>query len=377
MKLKLQSGSILKKHGAWHWRYYEDGKQKSVKLAEVSNEHRSKQDVIPIANGMAVRMSPGDKPRTGNLTVLQFAEHVYLPWAKQECRPATYYGYLKLWTGKLKSHFGEKRLFDYQPYHATEFLTGLARAGMGRNGVSHVRALMSGIFAHALALGHLRMNPIHDCKLLIKPRKPGKGQHYTVEEMKAILSGLRSEPQALVAMSLAFIGLNRAEIRGVKWEDVDTVNGVIHVCRSVWGKDHVSEGGKSERRLRDVSIGPLLCSILVEFHKAVPSKSGYVLENSASNPLELGQYSTRTIRPLFKKLGLEWKGYHAGRRGAETAMARYVNGDAQAVAHHFGHSMEVAMEHYIKPVPADTRRAALALDGELSANKGQQGTVNS
>ena len=56
MKLKLQSGSILKKHGAWHWRYYEDGKQKSVKLAEVSNEHRSKQDVIPIANGMAVRM---------------------------------------------------------------------------------------------------------------------------------------------------------------------------------------------------------------------------------------------------------------------------------------------------------------------------------
>jgi integrase len=221
------------------------------------------------------------------------------------------------------------------------------------------------------------MNPIHDCKLLIKPRKPGKGLHYTVDEMKAILSGLRSEPQALVAMSLAFVGLNRAEIRGVKREDVDTVNGIIHVCRSVWGKDHVSEGGKSERRLRDVSIGPLLCSILEQYRVAVPSVSGYLLENSAGNPLELGQYSTRTIRPLFKKLGLEWKGYHAGRRGAETAMARHVNGDAQVVAHHFGHSMEVAMEHYIKPVPADTRRAALALDGELSANKGQQGTENS
>jgi len=37
--------------------------------------------------------------------------------------------------------------------------------------------------------------------------------------------------------------------------------------------------------------------------------------------------------------------------------------------------MEVAMEHYIKPVPEETRRAALALDGELSA-KGQQGTAN-
>jgi integrase len=376
MKLKLQSGSILKKHGSWHWRYYEDGKQKSVKLAEVSDEYRSKQDVIPLANDMAVRQ-PSSGPRSGNITVVQFAENVYLPWVLRERKPATYNGYKILWNGRLHDHFGDKRLFDYQPYHATEFLTALAEEGMGRYAVSHIRALMSGIFAHAVALGHLRVNPIHDCKLLKAPKAPGEGQHYTIEEMKAILAGLRNEPQALVAMSLAFIGLNRAEIRGVKWEDVDTVNGLIHVHRSVWGKDHVSEGGKSERRKRDVSIGPLLGSILEQFRAAVPSKTGYLLENSANNPLELGQYSTRTLRPLFKKLGLKWKGYHAGRRGAETAMAKYVNGNPQITAHHFGHSMEVAMEHYIKPVPEETRRAALALDGELSANKGQQGTVNS
>lgn len=375
MKLKLQAGSILKKHGAWHWRYYEDGKQKSVKLAEVSDEYRSKQDVIPLANDLAVRQ-PSNGPRSGNIGIVDFAEKIFLPWVKAERRAATYGGYKGLWNGHLKEHFAERRLFDYQPYNATEFLTALAKDGMGRYGVSHIRALMSGIFAHAVALGHVRVNPIHDCKVLVAPKEPGKGLHYTVDEMKAILFGLRSEPQALVAMSLAFIGLNRAEIRGVKREDVDTVNGIIHVRRSVWGKDIVSDGGKSARRVRDVSIGPLLCGILEQFCKAVPSTSGYLLENSAGNPLELGQYSTRTIRPLFKKLGLEWKGYHAGRRGAETAMARHVNGDAQVVAHHFGHSMEVAMEHYIKPVPADTRRAALALDGELSANKGQQGTDN-
>jgi integrase len=374
MKVKLQSGSIQKKNGAWHWRYYEDGKQKSVKLAEVSDEYRSKQDVIPLANDLAVRQ-PSSGPRTGNITVVQFAESIYLPWMQEQKRPATYSGSRRLWTGRLKEHFADRRLNEYQPYHATEYLTGLAREGLGSQ-VTHARALMSGVFAHAVALGHLRVNPIHDCKLLVRPKEKGKGQHYTVEEMKAILAGLRGQPQALVAMSLAFIGLNRAEIRGVKWDDVDTVNGVIHVRRSVWGKDHVSEGGKSERRMRDVHIGPLLCSILEQFRKEMPSGSGYVLENSAGNPLELGQYSTRTIRPLFKKLGLEWKGYHAGRRGAETAMANYVNGNAQVVAHHFGHSMEVAMEHYIKPIPEETRRAALALDGELSAYKGQQGTEN-
>jgi hypothetical protein len=81
---------------------------------------------------------------------VDFAEQVYLPWAKQETKPATYDGYRKLWAGKLRAHFGARRLYAYQPYNATEFLTGLARAGMGRYAVSHVRALMSGIFAHAL-----------------------------------------------------------------------------------------------------------------------------------------------------------------------------------------------------------------------------------
>ena len=374
MKLKLQAGSIQKKNGAWHWRYYSAGKQHSVKLADVSDQFRSKQDVIPLANERAARI-PSDQPRTGNVTVVEFAEQVYLPWVQAERRPATYAGYKRLWTGKLREYFGIHRLYDYQPFHATEFLTELARVGLGRSEVNHARALMSGIFAHAVARGHLRMNPIHDCKLLAAPKKPEKAQHYTVEEMRAILAGLRSEPRALVAMALAFVGLNRAEIRGVRWEDVDTVNGVIRVRRSVWGKDLVTEGGKSERRVRDVTIGPLLCGILEQF-RAFPSISGYVLENSAGNPLELGQYSTRTIRPILKKLGLEWKGYHAGRRGAETAMARHVNGDPQLVADHFGHSMEIAMAHYIKGVPDETRLAALALDGFLS-NKGQQGTDNS
>jgi len=380
VKLKLQSGSIYKKHGAWHWRYYEGSKQRSLKLADVSDEFRSKRDVVPVANDLAARILPrNNQPRTGNVGIVEFVEAVYLPWVRDQKRPATFDGYRKMWAKHLKPHFGARRLYAYEPFHATEFLTGLARAGMGRHAVSHIRALMSGLFAHAVALGYLRMNPIHDAKLLTAPRKPEETPHYTVEEMRAILAGLRSEPQALVAMALAFVGLNRAEIRGVRWEDVDTANGVIHVRRSIWGKDKVSEGGKTSRRTRDITIGPLLIGILEHFRSLQPTIKGYVLENSAGHPLELGQFSTRVLRPLFAKLGLEWKGYHAGRRGAETAMARHVNGDPQLVAHHFGHSIEVAMEHYIKPVPADTRRAALALDGALSsteseANKGQQET---
>jgi integrase len=359
MKIKLTVGCIIKKHGAWHWKYYgADGKQKSVKVADVSDQYRSKQDVIPVANEMAARILPrAEQPRTGNTSIVEFAETVYLPWVKEQKRPATYNGYWKMWTKNLKGHFGARRLYEYEPYHATEFLTSLARKGLGRNHVDHIRGLMSSLFGHAIALGHVRMNPIHDAKLLVAPKRPAETPHYTVEEMRAILGALRSELQALAVMALAFVGLNRAEIRGVKWEDVDTVNGVVRVRRSVWGTQ-VSEGGKSERRKRDVTIGPLMIDILEHYRATQPTSNIYVFENSARNPLDLGSYSARVIRPLLEKYGLKWKGYHAGRRGAETEMNRFTNGNSQITAHHFGHTKQVAYAHYVKPLPEETRRVA-------------------
>ena len=120
----------------------------------------------------------------------------------------------------------------------------------------------------------------------------------------------------------------------------------------------------------------MLVRILQQFHEKYPSASGYVLENSKGHPLELGQFSTRAIRPLLEKLGLEWKGYHAGRRGAETEMNRYTNGNSQITMHHFGHTKEVADAHYIKPLPEETRKVALRFDRALSAgSKRQKETV--
>ena len=65
---------------------------------------------------------------------------------------------------------------------------------------------------------------------------------------------------------------------------------------------------------------------------------------------------------LHNKSRLTWKGYYGGRRGAETEMNRYTNGNAHITSHHFGHTKAVADAHYIKPIPEETKAAALALD---------------
>jgi integrase len=217
------------------------------------------------------------------------------------------------------------------------------------------------------------MNPIHNAILLRSPKAPGETPHYTAAEMGAALAALRSEPKARAIMALAFVGLDRSEIRGLMREDVDLVNNIVRVRRGVTGtgkldtKD-VHEGAKAKNRRRDVTIGQHVSDIIRAYTESTPeSKHGWLFENEKGNALELGLYSTRVLRPLFEKAELTWKGFHAGRRGAETEMGRSTNGDTQVTMHHFGHTKEVADAHYMKPIPEKTVVAALALDDAIGA----------
>jgi integrase len=265
---------------------------------------------------------------------------------------------------RIDEHFGQNLLRDYTPGMATRFLTELARQGMGLNAVSHIRALMSGIFRHAAALEYTTTNPIHFAKMLVTPRAPKETPHYTVLEMGSALSGLEDQPAARVAMALCFLGLRPSEIHGLRWEDVDPFAGVLHIRRSAWRKI-INEGGKSKRSVRAVTLGPTVSGILEAYRHSRRSPSGFVLENTAGNPLDLYKLAREIIRPMFAIIGVEWKGYYGGRRGAETEMNRYTNGNSQLTAHHFGHTKEVADAHYIKPLPEETRVAALALDAAI------------
>jgi len=362
--LRPQFGSIVKKNGAWHWRYYEDGKQKSVKLADCNDEFRSKKDVVPLANDRAALLAPlsgADQPRSGNITVVDFVEKTYLPWVRETKRPATANGYEKIWNAHLKAHFGNRKLAEYRTHHAHDLLSKLVK-GMGRNSLHHVRSVMSGIFKLAKNKGRVAVNPIHDAAPDREPKAPKKTQHYTDLEMLAVLQALRCEPKAQAIMSVAFLGLRTAEIAGLRWEDIDADAGVIRVQRSHWRG--TTNPCKTPDSRREVTLGPNMARILEDYKKSRTAiVSGFVFENTAGNPQDMGTYSHRVIRPILKEHNLSWKnGYFAGRRGAETEMNRHTNGNAQITAPHFGHSQEIARAKYIKPVPKEQREAGLALD---------------
>jgi integrase len=198
---------------------------------------------------------------------------------------------------------------------------------------------------------------------------PKPTEHYELSEMALILAALDSEETARQhsAMALAFIGLRRGEISGLQWGDINLASGSLWVRRSAW-QGKAAARPKNVQSIRQVTMGAVATKSLERLRRLSTAINDYVFENEAGNPLDLGLYSSRVLRPTLEDRGVKcWKGYHSGRRGAETEMQRYTNGNSQITSHHFGHSKEVADSHYTKPLPDETKKAALAFDAALAA----------
>ena len=70
----------------------------------------------------------------------------------------------------------------------------------------------------------------------------------------------------------AWTGLSLAELRGLKWEDIDFENEQLNVVRTVWHKQILET--KTEHREAAVHLLPNVISELGEHRKQIPVQHG-------------------------------------------------------------------------------------------------------
>jgi hypothetical protein len=91
---------------------------------------------------------------------------------------------------------------------------------------------------------------------------------------------------------------------------------------------------------------------------------GWLLPNSAKNPISLDSMAQRLIIPKLNN-GLRWKGWHAGRRGCSTILTE-LTGDALAARDILGHSTaKITEQHYIAAIPEAGRKGMMKLEDRL------------
>jgi integrase len=362
-----QSGHVFLKGSNWYLRYREDVTredgsieriQKCRRLAKAGGKYRSKRSVEQLAEDILRPLNDGTSTAESTMSLNQFIEDLYLPYAEEQKRRSTYCGYKNLWLRYVKPD-GGLALRDFRTLDGQRVLRSIAdREDLSRPTLGHIKHFLSGVFRYARRQGVLNSpNPMHDVEIP-KGRPAGETYAYSHEEEALMLTAL-PEPAATVVATAAFTGARKGEIRGLLWENYDGCE--IGIMTSVW-RSHVEE----PKRPRSKGSIPVVAQLktMLERHRAAcgnPS-SGFVFADASGKPMNLEALARDVIRPALDKSGVEWHGWHAFRRGLATNLHRLGVSDKviQQILRHA--NVTTTMNIYVKTASSDAAAAMRTLE---------------
>jgi integrase len=388
-----QSGFIFKKSGSWFLRYRDnflaDGaitrKQVCKKLASVCDRYRTKRDVQALADEILSPLNAGKLKAESTMTVAEFAEGNWLPWARENCKPSTVAGYETLWKTYLSPYLQKISLRDFRTVDAANLFFEILRENkIGRTTLQHCKSRLSGIFTLARNQGALDSpNPIEGAMIPKKAAAPAQTHAATPEEVLAILEILKKQGEwkARAAVALMFFaGLRPGEARGICWEHYDGKR--LFVSQSVWHK-HTTEP-KTVEAASPVPVIETLAEILADLQERDGNPStGPILRGPSGKPMILDNLSKRVVIPALKRCLVcsqqqsehkaehefkldtslpTWHGWYSLRRGVSTALAGLTK-DGMASKGLLRHTnLATTTRHYIKDVPENTQNAMNLLE---------------
>jgi integrase len=356
---RFQTGSIYEAYGAFHIKYYanvmKDSKivraQRSHKLCRKDAKHFSAtcKAVRKLAADFMteINSASGIIENPESMTVAEFFDARYVPHCEElsqrtgqsRQKPSTVRGHKQIWRQHLKAHFGGGTLVNYEAVLGNRFLKTLCST-QGKTTIKHIRSLGSSIFKLAVSDELIKTNPWRDVQIPEDAEGGDDTEHYTLSEVEELISALVDHVDCQLVLALAcFLGLRPGEIAALKWEDVDTDAGWLHVRRSV-------VRGKVDRPKTKESIAklPIVDAVRVPlelWRKKSRVNEGWLFASRNDTPVDLHNMIARVILPhlegkrqcvVCKEVpdapkSLKWKGLYAGRRSAATNVIEQTGGD--------------------------------------------------
>lgn len=178
----------------------------------------------------------------------------------------TYEGYLKKW---IIPRWGVCRLTDVKAVEVEKWLKTLCFKKTGiplaRGSKAKIRNIMSALYSHAIRWEWADKNPITSVRQSAKRQKAP--DVLTPEEIVALLSELPNPLRTIIELD-AFTGLRRGELIGLRWDDVDFEQLLLHVRRSVVAM--VEGAPKTEASQKDVPLDAQTAESLFVWRRTSP-----------------------------------------------------------------------------------------------------------
>jgi integrase len=277
-RYREQTGSVVKRSDGFYIRFYRDGGEGRTKVTErlcdLTVVDPKKRQLLARSHMSAINNLHHSALRSEApapvLTVGAFWDSTYLPWVKKNKRFSTLRGYEGVWKLYVKAELATRPIDSYRTIDASEFLTGLTTRLNGKS-LSHVRSLMSGIFAHAANTKdsncnpYVDHNPIRDVKVLANADEAEERVAYTPEETVAIINAVQRTEAKLFFALCGVLGMRPSEAAAVKWENIS--NGVLKVREAApYG---VLGALKTKKSKRDLNITEPVTSLLATYRESL------------------------------------------------------------------------------------------------------------
>jgi integrase len=339
------------KNGARRWGFaidlgmkWDERKQRSVRQQLRREGFKRRLDaenaLLEEQHGVKVGTAPSLQDR--RLTVAQWADR----WlaGRVSIRPTTRYAYAHVLGQYVKPALGRQLLAEVRADHIDQML-GLIRAGKirpetnrrggdGRLAESAVRQIY--VITAAMFNGAVkkRLIPFTPCVGIefaeTEDHEPAVWGPHEVSRFLAFAAG--HEPALAIGFRAAFsFGLRRGEAAGLRWADIDTEAGLLHVRQqlvSVGGEHQIGPPkSRAGRRSVPLSLDSEFAAALRDHRKAHLAdrmaaqdwtETGLILAMPDGKPVPLWRLSAR-FRELVTAAGLPPLSLHGARHTANTA----------------------------------------------------------
>ena len=191
----------------------------------------------------------------------------------------------------------------------------------------NVRNFLSGAFRAAVGDGLADFNPVRDA--MVVTGNDSDTHAYTLPEVKQLMKVIKLEDEKsgdewkhtmrAAFMVGLFTGLRLEEIKGLKWEDYNIKEGMIHVRRTVVNHQ-ILEHTKTAGSKAPVPVVKTLARELAA-HLKRNTGDGFIFHKADPQaPIIFEHIVITEVHPTCTAAGIKFHGFHALRRGLNTAM---------------------------------------------------------
>ena len=132
----------------------------------------------------------------------------------------------------IKEVIGKMIIGTVKPMHCQDILNKMDTNGYAGSSMAKTKATMSSMFSDALENGLITSNPV--TRGVKCPKKSEKSTRVlTLDEQNSFLDVAKDNVNHFHFLFILQTGVRSSELRGLRWEDIDFSNRIIHIRRNV------------------------------------------------------------------------------------------------------------------------------------------------